>query len=353
MPAVTRYDHAVRVATELRNAGASAEYPLREQALGKQLKAAGNAGAARVVFVAHSMGGLVARYYLDVLGGRAHARALVTIGTPYRGSVNALTTLHGGVAPGLGRLSEPFTRLARSMPSLHQLLPTWRCLADADGGRSPLDGARISGVDGDLAADALRFHEELDRADGDGYALHVFGGYRQPTRQSARFTAGRLDGRRDLDGTDHFGDGTVPRFSCFPAQSADDSTVRFFAQKHGALQNERALLTQLEALLTARDPRQFLDGGRELTVDVPEVASAAECPVEVTADDDRLLLSVAAEDVETGRTTSRRTLRNHGDGRYGIRLTLPGPGAWRVSVGDSVNAGRVHEVSSIVLVAQS
>ena len=42
---------AVRVATALRSAGASAEYPLRDQALAKQLKAAGNAGAARVVFV--------------------------------------------------------------------------------------------------------------------------------------------------------------------------------------------------------------------------------------------------------------------------------------------------------------
>jgi histidyl-tRNA synthetase len=42
---------AVRVASALRGAGASAEYPLREQALGKQLKAAGNAGASRVVFV--------------------------------------------------------------------------------------------------------------------------------------------------------------------------------------------------------------------------------------------------------------------------------------------------------------
>jgi len=42
---------AVKVATALRGAGASAEYPLRDQALGKQLKAAGNAGAARVVFV--------------------------------------------------------------------------------------------------------------------------------------------------------------------------------------------------------------------------------------------------------------------------------------------------------------
>ena len=43
--------HAIRVATALRGVGASAEYPLREQALGKQMKAAGNAGASRVVFV--------------------------------------------------------------------------------------------------------------------------------------------------------------------------------------------------------------------------------------------------------------------------------------------------------------
>ena len=41
----------MRVAAALRGAGASAEYPLRDQALSKQLKAAGNAGAARVVFV--------------------------------------------------------------------------------------------------------------------------------------------------------------------------------------------------------------------------------------------------------------------------------------------------------------
>jgi len=42
---------AIRVAAALRGAGASAEYPLRDQALGKQLKTAGTVGAARVVFV--------------------------------------------------------------------------------------------------------------------------------------------------------------------------------------------------------------------------------------------------------------------------------------------------------------
>jgi histidyl-tRNA synthetase len=42
---------ATRVATRLRQAGASVEIPLREQALAKQLKAAGTTGAAQVVFV--------------------------------------------------------------------------------------------------------------------------------------------------------------------------------------------------------------------------------------------------------------------------------------------------------------
>ncbi|MGV9455454.1 lipase/acyltransferase domain-containing protein [Streptomyces sp. NPDC003635] len=306
---------------------------------------------ARVVFVAHSMGGLVARYYLDVLGGSAHARGLITVGTPYRGSVNALVSLHEGVAPRLGRMSGPFTRLARSMPSLYQLLPTWRCVVDGDGSRSDPARARVPGVDAGSAAEALRFHDELDRADGDGYALHVFGGCRQPTRQSALLASDVLAGRRELDGTDHLGDGTVPRFSCFPAQLTDDSSVRFFAQKHGALQNERALLNQLEAVLTARDPRQFLDGGQELGVDLPDVAEGGDCPVQAVADDDRLVLSATAVDVETGEVGARRTLRNRGEGIYSTRLALPAPGAWRVTVGDPVNPGQVHEVSGIVLVA--
>jgi triacylglycerol esterase/lipase EstA (alpha/beta hydrolase family) len=37
----------------------------------------GNA-TAKVTFVCHSMGGLVTRYYLEILGGRALARRVVT-----------------------------------------------------------------------------------------------------------------------------------------------------------------------------------------------------------------------------------------------------------------------------------
>ena len=45
-------------------------------------------GAARVVVVCHSMGGLVARAYLRRYGG-AHVQRLVTIGTPHAGSLHA------------------------------------------------------------------------------------------------------------------------------------------------------------------------------------------------------------------------------------------------------------------------
>ena len=40
-----------------------------------------------------SMGGLVSRYFLEVLEGWRDARALLTFGTPYRGSLNALDAL--------------------------------------------------------------------------------------------------------------------------------------------------------------------------------------------------------------------------------------------------------------------
>ena len=50
-------------------------------------------GHRRVDIVAHSLGGLVARYYVQRLGGDARVRTLVTLGTPHSGTraVPALT----------------------------------------------------------------------------------------------------------------------------------------------------------------------------------------------------------------------------------------------------------------------
>jgi triacylglycerol esterase/lipase EstA (alpha/beta hydrolase family) len=43
-------------------------------------------GAERVDIVAHSLGGVVARYYIERLGGHARVGRLVTVGSPHRGT---------------------------------------------------------------------------------------------------------------------------------------------------------------------------------------------------------------------------------------------------------------------------
>jgi pimeloyl-ACP methyl ester carboxylesterase len=102
--------------------------------------------ALRVDIVAHSMGGLIARYYQrygteDVLDGResqitlygrSRVRKLILLGTPNMGSASSLHAFLVGEAVGLGRI--PQEALA-TLPSGYQLFPhplvTW--LIDAAG----------------------------------------------------------------------------------------------------------------------------------------------------------------------------------------------------------------------------
>jgi pimeloyl-ACP methyl ester carboxylesterase len=97
---------------------------------------------ARLVLVAHSMGGLVARYYLEVLDGGhwRDCRALLTLGTPYRGSLNAANFLANGYKKWDIRLST-LTDVMRSCPSVYELLPSYRAI-EVDGEWKPGGGVR-------------------------------------------------------------------------------------------------------------------------------------------------------------------------------------------------------------------
>jgi pimeloyl-ACP methyl ester carboxylesterase len=94
-----------------------------------------------VDFVAHSMGGLiVAKYLHDRQAQRAKSRGaasktrrVVTIGTPFRGSVNAILKL----TTGMGTLTGPDPRdrereASRTIPALYQLLPSYQGAIEAD-----------------------------------------------------------------------------------------------------------------------------------------------------------------------------------------------------------------------------
>lgn len=79
-------------------------------------------GASSVVIVAHSMGGLVARSYLRARGS-SHVKRLVTIGTPYAGSMHAglmsgasLVDMRPG-SPYLATLAQP-TDVERGVPTV-------------------------------------------------------------------------------------------------------------------------------------------------------------------------------------------------------------------------------------------
>ena len=197
----------------------------------------------RLVFVGHSMGGLVARYYVDVLGGHEVTAKVITLGTPHRGALNALESLVNGVRKGIGPIGIDLTELARSLPALHQLLPEYACIESADGLQKTTETA-LPELDTAMVADAMRFHDELRdgaAAHADAYAAHPILARTQPTtrrRASSTVASKPLRTIRNDHGEDEDqkGDGTVPRLSAAPYGVASDSPVlRYVMDKHGAL----------------------------------------------------------------------------------------------------------------------
>lgn len=87
----------------------------------------------KFILVAHSMGGLVGRYFVSALGGDRDVHKLVLLGTPIYGSVDALKALHEGDFPetflghfGIRWFNKDATRpIEFSFPSLFQLLPSY------------------------------------------------------------------------------------------------------------------------------------------------------------------------------------------------------------------------------------
>ena len=108
------------------------------------------------MLVGHSMGGLVARHYLEVLDGWRDTRMLVTFGTPYRGSLNALDFLCNGFKKKIGPIGVDLTRLLRSLTSVYQLLPRYPVIDSGSGDLTRVaETADLPGVD-PVRAEPLR-----------------------------------------------------------------------------------------------------------------------------------------------------------------------------------------------------
>ena len=78
--------------------------------------------------VAHSMGGLIAEIYTKTLDDKRQVRRLVTLGTPYLGSVNSVATPFvgwGSVANTLAGGVSEIRRIVLSFPAFFELFPTY------------------------------------------------------------------------------------------------------------------------------------------------------------------------------------------------------------------------------------
>ncbi|MFE2475758.1 esterase/lipase family protein [Streptomyces sp. NPDC059389] len=286
---------------------------------------------ARVVFLCHGMGGLVARHYVERLGGDGITRRVITLGTPHRGSLRALADLVEG---GDGRDGDrELGAFARSLPSLHQLAPDYACVEGPDGLALPRDLPGLPGVDEALLADAARFHADLrdapPRAD-----LYAIAGTGQPTATTARRAGDRLVLLPEADG-----DGTVPRLGAAAGVTRSRTPYAWWTpyEQHGSLQNNRAVREALRGLLgdeplPPQEP-DASDPAAGLGVRVPSVLPAGvPYEVTVTAPDDERLLMAELRPAHGGRPAAR-ALRSLGGGRYGVAFPPPEPGAYRLSVG--------------------
>ncbi|MEE1827300.1 hypothetical protein PUR61_34680 [Streptomyces sp. BE20] len=204
--------------------------------------------AGRVVVVAHSMGGLVARHWLGVLEGWPLCRALITLGTPHRGAPKALDVLANGVRVAGIRLDE-VSNLLRTWPGVADLLPRYPAVLDTTTGtpRYPLDPA-LPDL-GEYAAAAFAVHKDIE--DGwrniprgpDAPEVRPLLGWSHRTPGAAHWDGERLTVTKtvpdwlDLDGweKDH-GDGTVPAYSAVPLEMSGHDTSGWRARdRHGPI----------------------------------------------------------------------------------------------------------------------
>jgi hypothetical protein len=141
--------------------------------------------------------------------------------------------LANGIRKGIGPLEDLLTSFARSLPSMYQLLPAYRCMVTEPGRVGLADMPAVPNLDRAMLADAFAFQRRLARP-AEGYQLHKVVGIRQPTRTTGRLVGDGIEVISSIDDHDQGGDGTVPRM----------------AAQHGHLQRSASVLDLIDGVLT-------------------------------------------------------------------------------------------------------
>ena len=324
----------------------------------------GNADA-KLVLIGHSMGGLVARYFIECLGGWQVTRTLMTLGTPHRGSLNAVGFLENGMKKGIGPFGLDLSPLLRSLTSVYQLLPIYPCVASGGAAMQRVAEAAQAGllnhVNAPRATAARAFHQEIQDAQArnakdaayseHGPVLVPIVGIEQPTAQSVHIEGGKLSLLNSFEGVDQGGDGTVPRASGTPIEMNDAKREVYAAETHGALQNADGTLANLKGVLTRDriDFRKFqrAEDAAMLTLEVDDVVlPGAALALRVRPSEGSPKISVTLTPLAGGAAIDEPLARDAEPGWQQGAFNLA-PGVWRVTA----HAEGATPVSDLVVVA--
>jgi pimeloyl-ACP methyl ester carboxylesterase len=321
---------------------------------------------AKLIVVGHSMGGLVARFFLECMDGWKDTRMLITFGTPYRGSLNAL----GFIANGFSKKIGPFkiadlSHMLRSFTSVYQLLPIFPCIDTGIGKLvRPSEASGVNNLDHDRAHSAEHdFHRAIEhsvsqRGAQESYEIHPIVGLAQPTMQSGRLWAGGdVEMLETYNGDELDGDGTVPRASATPIEfdGGPDRSV-YTLERHASLQNVVAVQTQLRGLLSPvpnqQDFRVAQDG---LTLRIDDLyATGEDVPISVVAGARRLKLAATVTGLgNRQRVTGPIPLRMVDDQlTHTVDLPALPPDTYRVEIAAVGEAGgATQDVHGVFVVA--
>jgi pimeloyl-ACP methyl ester carboxylesterase len=308
---------------------------------------------AKLVLVCHSMGGLVARWYLQQCGGAEVTRKLITFGTPWRGAAKALDQLVNGASEWLGPLRDGVSRFVASLPSAYQLLPEYACI-DVGGQHLKTTETQLPGLDDRRIADAMAFHLDLQRAEAARpdrtRTTHMIVGTRQPTTTTIRIEGPRAVALAHFGPDVDHGDGTVPLAGAVGlGEPMDSPLVRRIADSHGNLHRNRAALDELAGILAAQPVRRRGPTGATLRVAAPDfLPVGAELQVAVDIDGGARHGLIIRVSNSSGRVVAARQPAV-ADGHARARFTGMAPGCYTVDVG-GLQPGLVDPVSLTTVV---
>ena len=201
-----------------------------------------------ITVISHSMGCLVARYYVECLGGKSKVGRLLLMGGPHAGAPKAAAWMLQGphILP-FGLLDEKLRRTMSTFPSGYQILPTFACLTDQFGRAiHPLhDDAWLPAAQRPLLNNARQFRAELG-AHTSVPTVCIFGyGIKTIARLAVECDAEGLVRKADPC-VEPAGDSTVPESSAV----LEGSEIHPVRQYHGALFSDSDVKMRLKLELT-------------------------------------------------------------------------------------------------------